>query len=628
MGRKERSMERKMKGIRHKEGRVKRREKSLKQIYALTRRSKKVLQRGYVTYRMEILKSIRLEILTMVGVALLIASLSGVIVTQLLQGIGIGQYTMTTYDNDREYVESCIRAGVNRLSKVGDFELEMTRDEVWLEIILSEVGTMDDFVDYVLENISVKEMTEDWVQPLSHYVSDEYIFKTFIQRSPLYRETYEAITALGTGSEALETAQQLLEEALPTEILSEMIEADTIKQTIQELIDTSMYRQTEGEVYLMDDEGTIIYGNALVEKIDIKEAIARMASDDYESWQVEQLYPVVMGDTINYLYVDMHLSGTKEVHYTHTAGIMGTLVGVGVLILILVKGTSKKIRYIEYLSACLHEISKGDLDYTIEIEGEDQLAQVAKAIHYMEHELKRQMDERQQAEKTKNDLITNVAHDLRTPLTSIIGYMALVKDEKYETDEEANKYLEIAYSKSQKLKVLMEDLFEYTKLSNGNIALNKEYLSIKTLMDQLVDELSGMAEERHIVIDSLLKTEATNVFVDMMKMTRVFENILENAIKYTEVGGRVQVIIQEKEGAIYTTIRNKATQLPEADITKLFERFYRTDQSRNSDTGGSGLGLAIAKNIVDAHEGKIWAQMDGTILAITVKLQHDKRNGE
>lgn len=140
-------------------------------------------------------------------------------------------------------------------------------------------------------------------------------------------------------------------------------------------------------------------------------------------------------------------------------------------------------------------------------------------------------------------------------------------------------------------------------------------------MNQLIEELMPLAEDKNMYISFHVAAKETGVKVDVLKMTRVFENIIENAIKYSEEGETIQVVIQETSQYVYVTVRNRYKEMPEKDMAKLFDRFYRSDSSRNSSTGGSGLGLAIAKNIVEIHEGKIWAQLDQDKISFNVKLK-------
>ncbi|MGL4738965.1 MAG: sensor histidine kinase, partial [Cellulosilyticaceae bacterium] len=276
---------------------------------------------------------------------------------------------------------------------------------------------------------------------------------------------------------------------------------------------------------------------------------------------------------------------------------------------------------IEYISYCLTEISKGNLHYKVEVVGEDELAQVATDIAHMEREIRNQIEAQKQAEKVKNELITNVAHDLRTPLTSIIGYMGLLRDARYTDEEERAKYTEIAYQKAEKLKGLIEDLFEYTKLHNQEATLKMQPLSLTHLINQLAEELMPLGEERGIVIRTHIQTEQTRINGDVQKLMRAFENLIGNAIKYSVPCEEVHIYVLEANEHVIVSIQNKCEHMPEDDLSKLFDRFYRTDASRNSETGGSGLGLAIAKNIVMLHGGEIWAEAKDQVISFNMKLR-------
>ncbi len=301
--------------------------------------------------------------------------------------------------------------------------------------------------------------------------------------------------------------------------------------------------------------------------------------------------------------------------------LLSQLIGIALFIFMVFKLTAPKVKYIEYLSSCVDEIASGNLECDIMVEGFDELAQLAINIDTMQQKLKFQIEQREQSEKIKNDLVTNVAHDLRTPLTSIIGYIGLIKSEQYENKEEAKKFLDIAFFKAEKLKLLIEDLFEYTKLTNQKVELKKEHISMALFINQLIEEFIPQAEEKNLNIICDVKTQESLVDVDINKMARVFENLIENAIKYSLPNEIIQIVIQSKNNCIYTSVRNKTDSLDEKDLSLLFNRFYRTDNSRNSKTGGSGLGLAITKNIAETHGGKIWVQLDKNIVSFTVKLK-------
>lgn len=282
--------------------------------------------------------------------------------------------------------------------------------------------------------------------------------------------------------------------------------------------------------------------------------------------------------------------------------------------------TSKKMRYIEKISEGLLKIAKNNLDYSIEIQGQDELAKLAENINSMAKELKRSIEGERNAERTKGELITNVSHDLRTPLTSIKGYLSLVRDGKYKDEKELCDYINIAYNKSEKLEVLINNLFEYTKLNNKGINLNLEYISLNELLEQLIEELYVICEESNVVIKKQLWSPKILANVDGDKIARVFENLLMNAVLYVPKPGEVRISLWNEDKNIMIAIENKCVNINEEQLEKIFDRFYRADESRSESTGGSGLGLAISKSIVELHGGEIWAEVKDENIIFYVKL--------
>lgn len=285
--------------------------------------------------------------------------------------------------------------------------------------------------------------------------------------------------------------------------------------------------------------------------------------------------------------------------------------------------TSKKMRYIEKISEGLMQIAKNNLDYSIEIQGKDELAKLAENINSMAKELKRSIEGERNAEKTKGELITNVSHDLRTPLTSIKGYLSLVRDGKYKDEKELYEFINIAYNKSEKLEALINDLFEYTKLNNKGIKLNLEYISINELLEQLIEELYIICEENNVVIKKQLWSKKIFASVDGDKIVRVFENLLMNAVRYVPKPGEIRVSLWNEDEHIMISVENKCLNINEEQLKKIFDRFYRADESRSEFTGGSGLGLAISKSIVELHGGNIWAEVQDENIIFYVKLMNN-----
>ncbi|WP_054743055.1 HAMP domain-containing sensor histidine kinase [Cellulosilyticum ruminicola] len=546
-------------------------------------------------------KSIRLEILCMVGISFVVSSITFTCVSTL-GDMTIGRYSYTTNENNRESVEELVLNGVNKLNS-----LQANTDEY---INVSNVYDM----------ITQDEKTA--VQSLKRYLEDitnQYIeIKQEQSITPLYNELNE-LQKSGDWSdeEAIEIIVQFMKD---NNMDLNRIFMRTVKEKIRELKSDINNYCSLSEVYFTDSTGKLVYFDNNVVQVDLAKCI-QSVNQNYNDSAYKAIYPVVLDDTIYYLYIGATLE--EETYYgcnEDFGNIIGFMAAVAVFILLVTRLTKDKIAYIEYLSSCLGEISKGDLSYNIEVVGEDELARVAQNITIMEQEINSQIDAQIKAEKAKNELVTNVAHDLRTPLTSIIGYMGLVKEGAYQTQEEYDKYLNIAYEKSQKLKVIIEDLFELTKLHQDSVKLNKEMISISNLLNQLIEELMPLANEKNIEIQTYIDPTTAEVNVDVAKITRVFENLIENAIKYSEEGNAVYVELKEFSKSVYVAVSNYCDNIPQEEVDKFFERFYRADQSRNSQAGGSGLGLAIAKNIVELHGGKINAKVNGDLISFKVGL--------
>jgi len=245
----------------------------------------------------------------------------------------------------------------------------------------------------------------------------------------------------------------------------------------------------------------------------------------------------------------------------------------------------------------------------------------------MAAELKINIEKERRAEKMKNELITNISHDLRTPLTSIMGYLQLICEKKYKNMEQLTEYANITYDKSKKLKILIEDLFEYTQLINEKPSLTIEAINLNDLLQQLLEELVPLCQENNVSFKYHTSKEKIIVAIDSQKIVRVFDNILMNAIKYSYKPGEIKVRIDEDIRYVTVTVYNKGDTIPEENLTKLFQRFYREVNS-NLTLEGSGLGLAIAKSIVEQHDGKIWAECNGNNIYFKVKLSKAFRNSE
>ena len=224
-----------------------------------------------------------------------------------------------------------------------------------------------------------------------------------------------------------------------------------------------------------------------------------------------------------------------------------------------------------------------------------------------------------EAEQKKNDLIMYMAHDLKTPLTSIIGYLTLLNDEKNISKELQEKYLKIALDKSLRVEELTNQFFDITRYNLHSMPINKTELNITYLLKQLIDECYPMLEKNNLKC-VLNAPDKVNYLGDGDKLARAFGNLLKNAISYSYKDTVIEINVTEELDKLYITFRNKGVKIPDYKLEKIFEKFYRGDESRTSSTGGAGLGLAITKEIIELHNGKISVKNDDEYIEFDIIL--------
>ncbi len=384
------------------------------------------------------------------------------------------------------------------------------------------------------------------------------------------------------------------------------------------------FNNGKAKIYITDLDGKILYninGDGQ-DKLDIYSILDKSNTIQEEGAERTYLYPVnISGDRAYLVYYEAPTPYISYEYYTDKNSFLALFLSVIVFISIFIIVTNKKMKYLEEIAAGVRVISSGDLSHRVEEKGKDEIKNLAENINNMASEIQNRMEAERRSEKTKTELITNVSHDLRTPLTSVMGYIGLVKDHKYEDEEMMKEYLNIAFNKSNQLKELIEDLFEYTKINNQGVALEKSKVNIVEFLSQIIEEYIPIFEENEIEVEKKFVDEKSIVEIDASKMVRVIENLFSNAIKYSFKPGKVVVYSFEDNGYVTIVIRNKGENIAKEKIERLFDRFYRVDEARNSNVKGSGLGLAISKNIVKLHDGEIWADCIGNDISFYIKLK-------
>lgn len=265
----------------------------------------------------------------------------------------------------------------------------------------------------------------------------------------------------------------------------------------------------------------------------------------------------------------------------------------------------KVFSYIYSLSNATHSLLDKNTDY---IKLPMELADIEVQINHLKKMALQNERLAKESEQKKNDLVVYLAHDLKTPLTSMIGYLSLLDEIKDMPKKQREKYINIALEKSYKLEDLINELFEITRFNAETIVLEKEILYINRMLEQIIDDFYPMLKElgKEIVYTS---KEEILLLGDSDKLARVFNNLIRNAIYYS-TENTIEINTAVRENTVTISIKNRGKKIPEEKLNQIFEKFYRLDSARMSKTGGSGLGLAIAKEIVELHDGKIGITSD------------------
>lgn len=277
------------------------------------------------------------------------------------------------------------------------------------------------------------------------------------------------------------------------------------------------------------------------------------------------------------------------------------------IILFIIQDIFMHYRHREYTRQLMDAIEKLNNDKVDQITLSPELQEVKVNLDniVIRNELtQRKMKEEEQR---KNDLVVYLAHDLKTPLTSIIGYLSLLNEEADISLPLRRKYENIALEKAYRLEDLINEFFDITRYNLQSMQLEYTKVDLKILLEQLVEEFYPVLEKKELEV--VLKCEQSVILeVDANKMARVFDNLLKNAVSYCYEKTTIYIIVEELEDKWIVSFVNQGPKIPESKIEMIFEKFYRVDESRSSSTGGSGIGLAVAKKIVENHHGMLEAK--------------------
>lgn len=282
------------------------------------------------------------------------------------------------------------------------------------------------------------------------------------------------------------------------------------------------------------------------------------------------------------------------------------------------------VRPLNILRIGMNQIKEGDLDYSVESDTEDEIGQLCDDFEEMRIRLKELIDSRLAYEEDIKGLISNISHDLKTPLTAIKGYAEGLIDGVADTPERQEKYLKTIMTKANDMSILVDELAFYTQIDCNTIPYSFEKIRLREYFNDCIEELSLELEIKKIQMHYENTTFSdTEVVADAEQLKRVINNIIGNAVKYMDKEAAwIHIRLLESGNFVQVEIEDNGIGIPKADLPYIFDRFYRADASRNSRKGGSGLGLAISKKIIEDHGGKIWVKSElgnGTTICFTLR---------
>ena len=279
---------------------------------------------------------------------------------------------------------------------------------------------------------------------------------------------------------------------------------------------------------------------------------------------------------------------------------------------------------IHHLQVATKKITDGNLDFEMPAGGDDEIGELCTDFEEMRRRLKESAEEKLEAEKQNRELISNISHDLKTPITAVKGYVEGLMDGVADTPEKQEKYIRTIYNKANDMERLINELTFYSKIDTNRIPYHFDHINVSAYFADCVEELSIELEEQNIELAYFnYVDEDVQVIADAEQIKRVINNIVSNSIKYIDKPkGYINIRVKDVGDFVQVEIEDNGKGIATKDLPLIFNRFYRTDASRNSSKGGSGIGLSIVKKIIEDHGGKVWAtskENTGTVMYFVLR---------
>lgn len=381
--------------------------------------------------------------------------------------------------------------------------------------------------------------------------------------------------------------------------------------------------QLPGKSYLTDGDGKILYLNdkdrgegALLSLSQFR--VGYNAKNEEEEFY--GIYPVVVGEKNYYLLNHTIFKGDR--YYTDEAiYIIAAVLATIVFFLSILYGVMRKVTYITQIGKDAKTIALTGEKVDVEVRGEDELAVIATNLNDMQNTLLLKIKEEKELNRREKELLTNLSHDLKTPVTIIMGYLDILKkgiqknDTIYQLDEKQVEYITKSYDKTVDLNEMIEKLLNVVREDEQGKELKKENVNLSLVIKQIHQEFQEYADQNKLTLVSEFDKEPIYMDADVEKLVAIFHNLYSNAIKYCEPGKEIKSILKTESHRIHFSIQNGSKQIEEEELEHLYDKFYRADKARNSKIQGNGIGLHIVKKYVEWHEGKTWAEYkDGELI--------------
>ncbi|WP_438434185.1 ATP-binding protein [Gorillibacterium sp. sgz500922] len=275
------------------------------------------------------------------------------------------------------------------------------------------------------------------------------------------------------------------------------------------------------------------------------------------------------------------------------AGAGAFLLALGITWIIAIRVSSPLLA----MQAATRSMAAGDLETRLAVHGKDEMGALAESINHLAIGLQRYRDSRQ-------EFFANISHELRTPIAYLEGYAEVLRKGLYESEAERDAYLDIVHEEAVRLQRLVDDLFELAKMEEGKISLSLEWIDLAELAQSAVQKIKLKADEKRLTLQTKLNSQVPLLYGDGLRMEQVLLNLLENAVRYTEKGS-ILVELDERPEYAFMAVEDTGIGIPEAELSNIFERFYRVEKSRSRQHGGTGLGLPLAKKLVELQGGQL-----------------------